>query len=120
MIEVLKQALTITSFVAVMMLVWQWKDCSAARGILATAVVLFMLGLLAGQVGPPQWNWIRTTLLLLSAVGLSSVLLDSSIVQDGHGMLPLLAHSRRSFLGIKLVNFVAGLLVGSGALLFKV
>lgn len=46
-----------------------------------------------------------------------SVLLASSIVQDGHGMLPLLAHSRRDFLTVKAVNFVIGLAVGLACLL---
>jgi hypothetical protein len=44
-----------------------------------------------------------------------SVLVTSSVVQDGHGMLPLLAESRREFVKVKLVNLVAGLLLG-GAL----
>ncbi|MBN2505758.1 MAG: arsenic efflux protein [Verrucomicrobia bacterium] len=184
----------------------QWKDCSPARGILATALALFMLGLTAGQVGPERWSWIRVTLLLVSAVGLFivitvpdhfleehlwehvarrhvpriflwtlgalvamhwltedfdvrgalersrwlvlliacliglipesgphlifvtlfaqglipfGILLASSIVQDGHGMLPLLAHSRRGFVGVKLVSFIAGLLIGAGAMWMK-
>jgi hypothetical protein len=42
-----------------------------------------------------------------------SVLLASSIVQDGHGMLPLLAHSRRAFVAVKLINLLVGLLVGA-------
>jgi len=46
-----------------------------------------------------------------------SVLLASSIVQDGHGMLPLLAHSRKEFLWVKGVNFACGLLVGGLAML---
>jgi hypothetical protein len=41
-----------------------------------------------------------------------SVLATSSVVQDGHGMLPLLAESRREFLRVKAVNLVAGLLLG--------
>ncbi len=41
-----------------------------------------------------------------------SVLLTSSIVQDGHGMLPLLAHSRRVFILVKAINLIFGLLVG--------
>ena len=47
-----------------------------------------------------------------------SVLLANSIVQDGHGMLPLLAHSRRAFLVIKLINFVTGLGVGALIMVF--
>jgi hypothetical protein len=42
-----------------------------------------------------------------------SILLSSSIVQDGHGMLPLLAESRRDFLWIKGINLVIGLAVGA-------
>lgn len=42
-----------------------------------------------------------------------SVLVTSSIVQDGHAMLPLLAQSRKDFLLIKAINFVVGLIIGS-------
>lgn len=42
-----------------------------------------------------------------------SILIASSIVQDGHGMLPLLAESRRDFLIVKGVNVLIGLGVGS-------
>jgi hypothetical protein len=45
-----------------------------------------------------------------------SVFLASSIVQDGHGMLPLLADSRWDFLRIKAINFFVGLLVGLAGL----
>lgn len=41
-----------------------------------------------------------------------SILLANSIVQDGHGMLPLLAESRKDFLKVKIINMLAGLLVG--------
>lgn len=45
------------------------------------------------------------------------VLLASSIVQDGHGMLPLLAESRRSFVVIKAINLLVGLLVGAAVIM---
>ena len=47
-----------------------------------------------------------------------SVLLLNSIVQDGHGMLPMLAHSRRPFLVINLVNLVVGLAVDASLMAF--
>ena len=47
-----------------------------------------------------------------------SILLTSSIVQDGHGMLPLLAHSRRAFVVIKVINLLVGLAAGSLLLIF--
>jgi hypothetical protein len=178
----------------------QWANCSAARGILAFSLLAFIVAIAAGQVGPSQWNWIRVTLLFVSAVALFitatvpehfledhlwkhvvrqhvprvflwtfgsllvlhllvdqwqlgdviqrsnwiilmiaaliglipesgphlifltmyskgvvpfSVFLASSIVQDGHGMLPLLAHSRRAFLAIKFINLLIGLVIGA-------
>ena len=183
----------------------QWKNCSSARGILTFSLLAFIIAIAAGQIGPPQWNWIRITLLLVSCVatfivvtvpehfledhlwkhvvrehaprvffwtfgsllvlhlvvdqwqigdalqrgkwimllvsglvglipesgphlifvtlfskGLVpfSILLTSSIVQDGHGMLPLLAHSRYAFLTIKLVNLVIGLVIGALLMVF--
>jgi hypothetical protein len=181
----------------------QWQDCSAARGILTTALALFAAAIAGGQIGPPAWNWVRISLLAVSgaslfvvvtapdhfleehlwrhvarkhapriflwtlaalaatgpierflkiggnapgsnwllllmacAVGLIpesgphlifvtlyaqhavpfGVLLASSIVQDGHGMLPMLAHSRRAFLTVKGVNFFVGLAAGAVAM----
>jgi hypothetical protein len=41
-----------------------------------------------------------------------SVLVANSIVQDGHGMIPVLAHSRKGFVIVKAVNLVMGLMVG--------
>ena len=44
-----------------------------------------------------------------------SILLAGSIVQDGHGMLPMLADSRRRFLLVKMINLIAGLIIGAAA-----
>ncbi len=46
-----------------------------------------------------------------------SILLANSIVQDGHGAIPLLAESRKSFITMKLINAFVGLSVGSSLLL---
>ncbi len=46
-----------------------------------------------------------------------SALVASSVVQDGHGMLPLLAQSWREFLRVKAITFLAGVLLGYGLLL---
>ncbi len=178
----------------------QWKPCSAARGTLAVAIGLFLAALVAGQIGPESWDWIRGSMVAVSAAALFivatvpdhfleehlwghvvrghvprvflwtagamlvlylalthwadpesirasrwtllglaglvglipesgphlvfvtlyaqglapfAVLLASSIVQDGHGMLPLLAHSRRAFVVIKLINLLVGWAVGA-------
>lgn len=41
-----------------------------------------------------------------------SVLLTSTIVQDGHGMLPLLSYSLKDFFWIKIFNLIIGLAIG--------
>ena len=41
-----------------------------------------------------------------------SILLASSIVQDGHGMLPLLSYTFRDSLLVKLLNLLFGVAVG--------
>ncbi len=46
-----------------------------------------------------------------------SILLASSIVQDGHGALPLLAESRKSFFVMKAINILVGLIAGGLGLL---
>lgn len=181
-----------------------WKNCSPVRGTLTVVLVLFLAGILAGQLGPPEWNWIRVTLVGVTAVAVFivatvpdhfieehlwrhvavkhapqiflwtfgaliamhlltdvlhlgpaiqkgrwavllaaclvglipesgpnlifvtlfaqglipfGVLVANSIVQDGHGMLPMLAHSRKEFLLIKGIAFTAALTIGAFALL---
>jgi hypothetical protein len=47
-----------------------------------------------------------------------TILLVNSIVQDGHGMLPLLSHSPRTFLIIKAINLLAGIVAGAVILTF--
>lgn len=42
-----------------------------------------------------------------------SILLASSIVQDGHGALPLLAESRKSFFTMKAINILVGFIAGA-------
>lgn len=47
-----------------------------------------------------------------------SILLANSIVQDGHSALPLLAHSKKVFLLMKIVNFLIGLALGATLMSF--
>lgn len=46
-----------------------------------------------------------------------SILLASSIVQDGHGALPLLAESRKAFFLSKGISILLGLIVGIAGLM---
>jgi hypothetical protein len=182
----------------------QWRRPGTARAVLMSCMVVYVVVVATGLAGPPEWNWIRSTLLLVGVLGgfvastvpdhflqhhlwdhvvrkhvprvfvwtlavlvlvavlgglvdlesvihenrwavlgvaallgiipesgphlifvtmfyegdiPLSILLASSIVQDGHGMLPLLAESRRDFVRVKAVNLAVGL--GVGALLLS-
>jgi hypothetical protein len=48
-----------------------------------------------------------------------SILATSSIVQDGHGLLPLLAQSRKDFLRVKGISLMVGLAVGATLLALR-
>lgn len=76
---------------------------------LAAAV---LLGLIPDS-GP---QLVFVTLFAQGVVPLS-VLVASAVVQDGHGMLPLLAESWREFAKVKSLNAAAGLLLGGAMLL---
>ncbi|EDY84893.1 hypothetical protein VDG1235_4527 [Verrucomicrobiia bacterium DG1235] len=73
--------------------------------------VLTFVAALVGVIPDSGPHLVFTTLFADGAIPLS-VLITNSIVQDGHGMIPLLAHSKSSFLLVKAINLVAGLLVG--------
>jgi hypothetical protein len=74
-------------------------------------LIMLAVASLVGMVPESGPHLIFLTLFTEKAIPFS-ILLASSIVQDGHGMLPLLAESRRDFIRIKAINLVVGLLVG--------
>lgn len=180
----------------------QWRHCSLHRGALTFFLGLFLLGVLTGDIGHFEREWVRVTLLVTACVGLFivstvpdhfldehlwnhvarkhvvriflwtlgalvllhvlterlhldewiktnqaghmlvlimacvigiipdssphyvfiflyaegtiplSILMANSIIHEGHGMLPMLAHSRRAFISVKVVKVVLGFAVG--------
>jgi len=81
--------------------------------LFAILLVASLLGLIP-QSGP------HLAFVTLYAQGILPVgiLVASSIVQDGHGTLPLLAVSKRAFFRLKLINLLAGLAVGGVMILW--
>ncbi len=73
---------------------------------------------LVGIIPESGPHLVFVTLFAQGALPLS-VLVTSSVVQDGHGMLPLLAESRREFLKVKAINLVAGLALGYAMMAFS-
>jgi len=74
-------------------------------------IAFLFLGALVGLIPESGPHLIFATLFAQSLIPFS-VLLTSSIVQDGHGMLPLLSYSFKDSLKIKAFNFIIGLTVG--------
>ncbi len=74
-------------------------------------LIMLVIACLVGLIPESGPHLIFLTLFTKGAIPFS-VLVASSIVQDGHGMLPLLAESRLDFLRIKGINFSVGLMVG--------
>ncbi|MBA7613724.1 hypothetical protein ES703_20980 [subsurface metagenome] len=83
-------------------------EITSQKGKWIVLLVACLIGLIP-ESGP---HLVFVTLYARGIIPIS-VLLANSIVQDGHGMLPMLANSRRTFFNIKGVNFVAGILFGA-------
>jgi len=79
-------------------------------------LVVLLIAVLIGIIPESGPHIVFISLFISGAIPFS-VLLANSIVQDGHGAIPLLAESRKSFFLMKLVNVLVGLLVG-GTLYF--
>ena len=106
-----------------------------------TAGVLLVLGLLLQHIEIDRWISDNTVLMILLAtlIGIIPesgphmifvtlfaagvvpfpVLLASSISQDGHASIPLLAENRKSFAAAKLLNCLIALAAGYAAMLFS-
>ena len=74
--------------------------------------IVLLVACLVGLIPESGPHLVFVTLFAQGVIPLS-VLLASSIVQDGHGMLPLLAESRKAFVKIKAINFIVGILIGT-------
>jgi hypothetical protein len=78
---------------------------------------VLLLAVLVGIIPESGPHIVFISLFVSGAIPFS-VLLANSIVQDGHGAIPLLAESQKSFLMMKLVNVLVGLIVGSIMIFF--
>ncbi len=74
---------------------------------LPVLLIACLIGLLPTS-GP---HLVFVTLYAEGALPLST-LVANCIVQDGHGLIPTLAHSRRAFLAVKAIKLAIGLAVG--------
>ena len=84
--------------------------------ISSNTALMIILATLIGIIPESGPHMIFVTLYAAGIVPLP-VLLASSISQDGHSSLPLIAESRKSFLWAKLINCSVALIVGFGSML---
>ncbi|MDD4639156.1 MAG: putative manganese transporter, partial [Bacteroidales bacterium] len=75
---------------------------------------IFFMILIAALIGLIPESGPHMVFITLFAGGLIpfSVLFFSSLVQDGHTALPLLAESKKSFAKAKLINLTLGIVTG--------
>jgi hypothetical protein len=101
-------ALLLISFLGAFVNVEEWIQ----GNIFSVLLVASLLGLVP-QSGP------HLAFVTLYAQGILpvGVLVASSIVQDGHGTLPLLAVSRSGFVRLKSINLIVGFAIGGLILL---
>ena len=107
-----------------------------------TSGVLLVLGIGLQYVDIARWIGDNTALMILLATAIGiipesgphmifvtlfaagvvpfPVLLASSISQDGHASIPLLAESKKSFIWAKLINCAVALIAGYGAMLILI
>lgn len=73
--------------------------------------LVLLIAILIGIIPESGPHFVFVILFAQGALPIS-ILLASSIVQDGHGSLPLLAESPKGFFAAKIVNIIIGLIVG--------
>lgn len=79
--------------------------------------IMLVLALLVGIIPQSGPHIVFVTLFAEGTIPFS-VLFANSVVQDGHGAIPLLAESPRSFIIMKAIKLLLGLLIGISGLIF--
>jgi hypothetical protein len=79
--------------------------------------IVLVISVLVGIIPESGPHLIFVTLFAQGSIPFS-ILIASSIAQDGHGMLPLLAESKYGFLAVKAVNIMVAFIVGTLILTF--
>ncbi len=78
--------------------------------------IMLVLALLVGIIPQSGPHIVFVTLFAGGTIPFS-VLFANSIVQDGHGAIPLLAESPKSFIAMKAIKLILGLIVGVAGLI---
>lgn len=79
--------------------------------------IVLIVAVIIGVVPESGPHLVFVTLFVSGSIPIS-ILIASSIVQDGHGAIPLLALSNKSFVVMKGINLFIGFIVGAVGLIF--
>lgn len=85
------------------------------NNMITVLIIAVLLGIIP-ESGP---HMIFVTLFAAGTIPFS-ILLASSISQDGHGMLPMLAESKKTFFAVKIINMIYALVVGGVGFFFGI
>jgi hypothetical protein len=73
--------------------------------------IILIVAVLIGIIPESGPHLVFVSLFISGTIPLS-ILIANSIVQDGHGALPLFAEDKKGFVLMKMINMTAGLLIG--------
>lgn len=107
-------------------LLWSWAAFILLHFILSNELMsgiieknnylILLIAVIMGLIPESGPHLVFVTLFSQGMIPLS-ILIASSISQDGHGMLPLLAESRKTFIKVKAINMLIALVVGATLIL---
>lgn len=100
------------TFAALLIIHYGIRFLNIEEWIAGNIYIMILLAVLIGLI-PESGPHMAFVTLFATGVIPFSVLIASSIVQDGHTALPLLAESKKSFIKAKIINMIIGLLIGS-------
>ncbi|MGD9492864.1 MAG: putative manganese transporter [Bacteroidales bacterium] len=107
------------TFGALIVIEFALPELNAEMWMKENPITLLLIACLIGIIPESGPHMVFVTMFAGGYIPLG-VLMGSSIVQDGHGALPLLAESQKSFLLAKFINMLVGFAVGYGFIMFGV
>ena len=107
------------TFGALILIEFALPELNAEMWMKENPVTLLLIACLIGIIPESGPHMVFVTMFAGGYIPLG-VLMGSSIVQDGHGALPLLAESQKSFLIAKFINILVGFIVGYAFILFNI
>ncbi len=99
------------TFGALVLIEFALPELHAEMWMKENQITLLLIACVIGIIPESGPHMVFVTMFAAGQIPLG-VLMGSSIVQDGHGALPLLAESGKSFIIAKLINILIGFAVG--------